>query len=388
MSAAPVIVVGAGIGGLTAALALLRTGNAVVVLEQAPELAEIGAGVTLSPNAMRGYVYLALAEAIAAAGVEPSHQRVQHWCDGRTLLAFERGAKVRAQYGAPYVYIHRADLHSILAGAVLAAGGEIRTGAPVVAARALKECAVAELADGSEVRGPLLIGADGLKSVVRRLFETERPHFTGHVAWRALVPVTTPALKDMADFPGMHIGPGRMAVRYPVRGGTMLNLVFFARQTGWTEEGWTIPAQRSELESTFAEWCEEVQTLIAAAAKHNLFKWAVHARTALARWSIADRVVLLGDAAHAMTPFLGQGAACAIEDAVVLSRALACERSRGAGIARYEAARRERTSLIQRESNLNADRIQGDESDNFGLANLRNEETLGLFEYDAGSVAI
>ncbi len=382
MRAQNIVVIGGGIGGLTAAIALLQAGFAVTLLESAPEFGEIGAGVTLSPNAMRGFDYIGLGEAIAAAGVEPSRQRIQHWADGRTLHSIDRSG-TRAKYAAAYVYIHRADLHAILVCAAIAAGGVLRTGAAAISVDATG----AHLTDGSVVAGDVIVGADGLKSVVRRLFESAQAHFTGHVAWRGLAPVT-PELADLASFPGVHIGPGRMVTRYPVRGGSLLNMVFFARANGWTEDGWSIPSTHADLETTFDGWCPEVMAMIAAAPEKSLFKWAINARTPLENWVIDDRIVLMGDAAHAMTPFLGQGAACAIEDAIVLSRALSKSATTSEGLARYVAARHDRTSFVQAESNANAERMQGDDSDLFGLTKMVNEETLGLFNYDCRTAAI
>lgn len=377
-----ILIAGGGIGGMTAAAALARAGFPVRLLEAAPAFGEIGAGVTLSPNAMRGLDFIGALEAVAAAGVEPQRQRIQHWQDGRTLFAMERGDS-RAKYGAPYVYIHRADLHQILLTIARDAGVKLQAGAPVVAS----EGTTAILADGSRIDADVLIGADGLKSAIRQRFETQPAHFTGHVAWRAVVPMTR-ELAPLGDWPGVHVGPGRMITRYPVRHSRLLNLVFFARSDAWPDEGWTIPAQPGELAATYAGWCNDVQAMIAAAQNVPHFRWAINARTALPHWVVDGRVALLGDAAHAMTPFLGQGAACAIEDAVVLARALTLAETPEAGLQRYEAARHARASFIQAESNANADRMQGADTDMFGLGKLRNEESLGLFDYDCRTVEI
>lgn len=377
-----ITVVGGGIGGMTAAIALAQAGFEATLLEAAPAFGDIGAGVTLSPNAMKGLDHIGVCESVASAGVEPSRQRIQHWQDGRTLVPMER-ASAREKYGAPYVTVHRADLHAILVEAARAAGVALNTGAAVVAT----EGTTAILHDGRRVAGDAIIGADGLKSVVRQRFEPVAAHFTGHVAWRGLAPVDA-GLADLIDPPGVHIGPGRMVTRYPVRGGALLNMVFFARQDGWTEDGWQIPATVEDLRETFTGWCEEVQRMIAAAGQGPLFKWAINARAALPDWTVDGNVALLGDAAHAMTPFLGHGAACAIEDAVVLSRALAASDDIARGLARYVAARKDRASFIQAESNANADRMQGAESALFGLGEIRDEESLGLFEYDARSVPV
>ncbi len=388
VSSKPTIaIVGGGIGGLSAALGLSRAGFSVDVYEAAPAWADIGAGVTLAPNAMRGFDYLGVGEPVAKAGVEPKGQTIRHWQDNRVLFSLERGNQMREQYGAPYVYIHRADLHAILVKAVADAGGRLHIGRAVESVASLEGRAQITFTDGTSADADLLIGADGVKSVVRKLFETTAPHFTGHIAFRGLIPVT-PDVAHLAENPGIHIGPGRLAVRYPVRGGEILNLVYFIRQSGWDEDGWTIRATRTELAELFAGWCDDVHLMISKIDDSKLYKWAINARQPLPTWRIDDRIVLLGDAAHAMTPFMGQGAAAGIEDAVVLTRALQLAPTVGEALARYEAARHERASFIQRESNENADRLQGQESENYGLGGLRNEETLGLFSYDCATVEI
>lgn len=377
-----ITIVGGGIAGMTAAAAIAQQGFAVTLLESAPQFGEIGAGVTLSPNAMKGLDFIGVCEEAAAAGVEPVKQRLQHWQDGRTLVTMDRSTQ-RAKYGAPYITIHRADLHAVLAGAAERSGVTMRTNAGVVGS----EGSTAILADGSTVEGDLLIGADGVKSVIRQRFETKEPHFTGHVAWRTLVPVT-PELQALSDFPGIIIGPGAMITRYNIRKSTAMNLVFFARQDGWNEEGWTTPVDPEEVRKVYAGWCDDAQALIDAACRQPMYKWAINARTALDSWIIDDNVTLIGDAAHAMTPFLGHGAACGIEDAVVLARTLAASGTIAEGLSRYQAARHERATFIQAESNANADRMQGQETDVFGLGQMKDEESLGLFTYDCRTVPV
>ena len=377
-----ILIVGGGLAGMTAAAALAQQGFPVTLLEAAPEFGEIGAGVTLSPNAMKGFDFIGVCEAVAAAGVEPRLQRIQHWQDGRTLVTMDRSSQ-RAKYGAPYVTIHRADLHDVLTDAARRAGVNMRTNALVVSS----EGTTVTLADGSTVSGDVLVGADGVKSVIRERFKAQEPHFTGHVAWRALVPVT-PELQDLSDFPGLIIGPGAMITRYNIRKSTAMNLAFFAMQAGWSGEGWTIPADPAELRQVYAGWGDDAVRLIDAACRQPMFKWAINAHYALPSWIIDGNVTLLGDAAHAMTPFLGHGAACGIEDAVVFARAMAASASASEGLHRYQAARHERTTFIQVESNANAERMQGQETDMFGIGQTKDEESLGLFTYDCRTVAV
>jgi len=377
-----ILIVGGGIAGMVAAAALAQQGFPVTLLESAPQFGEIGAGLTLTPNAMKGLDFIGVMEEAASVAVEPTRQRIQHWEDGRTLVPFDRSGQ-RAKYGAPYITVHRADLHDVLSAAAVRAGVDMRSGAAVVSS----EGTTVTLADGSTVTGDVLIGADGVKSVIRERFESAAPHFTGHVAWRCLVPVT-PELQDLSDYPGIIIGPGGMINRYNVRGSKVMNFVFFARQDGWDQEGWTTPVDPEEIRSVYAGWCEDAQRLIDAACQQTMFKWAINARKALPGWIIDGNITLIGDAAHAMTPFLGHGAACGIEDAVVLARALAASATVAEGLSRYEAARHERATFIQQESNANADRMQGQDTNLFGLGEMKDEESLGLFLYDPRTVDV
>lgn len=377
-----ILVVGGGVSGMTASAALAQQGFKVTLLESAPQFGEIGAGLTLTPNAMKGLDFIGICEAAAAVAVEPSRQRIQHWQDGRTLVAFDRSTQ-REKYGAPYITVHRADLHAVMTSAAVEAGVEMIAAAQVVAS----EGTSVRLADGRTIGADVLVGADGVKSVIRKRFGNDLPHFTGHVAWRCLVPVTA-QISDLSDFPGIIIGPGAMMNRYNVRGARIMNFVFFARQEGWNEEGWAIPADPAELQAIFGHWCDDAQRLLGAATAQPLFKWAINARKPMESWVLDGNVTLIGDAAHAMTPFLGHGAACGIEDAVVLARALAASSSAAEGLARYQQARHARATFIQLESNANADRMQGQDTDLFGLGEMKDEESLGLFTYDPRTVEV
>ena len=380
-----VAVLGAGLGGLTCALALARSGFNVAVYEQAPVLGEVGAGITLSPNASRIVRHLGLADELARLGVIPGKQWTQHWQTGEVLLEYERGPALMATYGAPYTHVHRADLHALLAGAVEAAApASIHLDKRVLA---VTPDGKVSFADGTAIEAEIVVGSDGVRSAVREsLFAPERPHFTGQVAWRGIVPVERLPADVQAMPPGIHIGPQRLFMRYPVRGGSLVNYAAFVELQGWEEESWSIPSTVEELLGHYEGWDRTVREIIAATPSDQLFKWALHARQPLKTW-IAGRVTLLGDAAHAMLPFMGQGAATAMEDGMILARCLSAYGPNEA-LHRYEAARRDRTTMVQTQSRLLGMKFQGKDPESLNMGPIQNEESLGLFGYDATTVAI
>ncbi|MEM7571211.1 MAG: FAD-dependent monooxygenase, partial [Pseudomonadota bacterium] len=226
MTSLDILIAGAGIGGLTAAIALAQRGHSVKVFEQAPQLGEVGAGITITPNSDRVFRALGLSDAIAPHTVTPARQLTQHWQTGDILKDVERGEATAQRYGAGYYHIHRADLHEVLATAFLALAPEgIVLNSP--AQSASPEGAL-RLADGTVHHADLIIGADGLKSRVREsAFETKAPTFTGQVAWRGLVPTEDVDVKAQMDLPGIHIGPKQLFMRYPVRAGALTNYAAF-----------------------------------------------------------------------------------------------------------------------------------------------------------------
>lgn len=380
-----IAIVGAGLGGLTTALALARAGARVRVYEQAPVLAEIGAGITLSPNASRILDQFGLGEDLARLGFVPARQWTQHWQTGAVLRDFVRGEDMQTRYGAGYYHLHRADLHALLTGALLAIDPQaIQLGRRLVRADAP---GAMHFADGSTTSADVVIGADGVRSVVRdSLFQSPPPHFTGQVAWRGIVPVDRLPAAVQALPPGIHVGPGRLFVRYPLRGGALINFAAFVELSGWETESWSIRSSVDELLSHFASWDESVRAFISGTPADQLYKWALHAREPLESWT-TGHVTLIGDAAHAMLPFLGQGAATAMEDGIVLARCLmALERA--PALARYEALRRDRATLIQTQSRLVGLQLQGKNPQSLGKGPVHNEETMGLFDYDAATVPL
>lgn len=380
-----VVIVGAGLGGLTLALALARAGGEPVVREQAPALAPVGAGITLGPNAVKILDHLGLGDRLREEGFSPGRQWTQHWQSGAVIRESERGPELARTYGAAYLHLHRADLHAMLVEALEAAApGALELDQRVVA---VSPDARATFETGGEIGGDVLVGADGLKSVVREsLFGNASPAFTGQVAWRGIVPAERLPERVRALPPGIHVGPGRLFMRYPVRRGALLNYAAFVELEGWTEESWTRRSTVAELLGHFEGWDPAVRAMIEATPADELYKWALFTREPLPTW-ISGRATLLGDAAHAMLPFMGQGAATAIEDGMVLGRCLAGFPPDEA-LRRYEAARRDRTTMVQTQSRLLGLRFQGKDPDSLGRGAIKNEETLGLFGYDAVTASL
>ena len=346
-----VALVGAGIGGLTAALLLRARGVDLVLLEQAESLGEAGAGIQLSPNATRILVGLGLGPALERAACEPQAIEMFEGESGRPLLRLPLQT-ARTRWGAPYLHIHRADLQQILTDALAAEGGaSLRLSSRVAAIDA--DVGVVHLEGGEAVSADAVIGCDGLRSVVRTaLLGDTQPRFTGQTAWRGLV--APDRLPEALRTPGARVwlGPARHFVTYPVRGGALVNFVGIVERRDWRTESWTEQGNPAELAHDFAGWAEPVRAVIAAA--ETAWRWALFDRPPLPRWSFG-RTSLLGDAAHPMLPFLAQGAAMAIEDAAALARHLTAGPGVEAALKAYEGERRDRTARVQALSRRNAD---------------------------------
>jgi len=384
-----VIIVGAGLGGLTAALALLRAGFRVGVYEQAAELGEAGAGVTITPNGTRVLEHLLGAEVVRSVATTPTAGAIKHYRTGAILVETNRGNRMQEQYGAPYCQAHRADLHGALAAAVRAIDPScIHTRCTFGSLEESASGITATFLDGRRAHGDILVGCDGIRSAVRRaLWGEERVTFTGYIAWRGLVPVERlePGLiePDSASF----AGPARTFARYKVRRGTLINYAAFSRRPEWVAESWSVHSGIAELQREFHDFAPEVQAIIAATPPERCFKWGLFDREPLERWT-RGRATLLGDAAHPMTPFLAQGAVMALEDAMVLARALQAAGDWREGLARYEAARRERGAFVMRESHVNARRMYSRDPDNYSSSSHRTAESLGLYAYDPVTVPV
>jgi salicylate hydroxylase len=331
------LIAGAGIGGLTAALALLKRGIEVEVYEQAAELREVGAGLQLAANGTRVLYALGVGEALRALSCEASGKEVRLWSTGETWKLFDLGAVSIERYGFPYFTVYRPDLLDVLAAA-------IRREKPDAIRLGVKCTGFTQDADGvtlnGEARGSVLVGADGVHSAIRQiLFGPDQPKFTGIVAWRGVVPMER-LPRHMARMVGTNwIGPGGHVVHYPLRAGKLMNFVGALDRSDWQVESWSARGTSEEIGRDFAGWHADVQALIRNIPVPH--KWALMVRAPMERWTVG-RVTLLGDACHSMLPALAQGAIMAIEDGFVLARCLR-QFPLPEGLARYENARRERT---------------------------------------------
>jgi salicylate hydroxylase len=384
-----VLIIGAGIGGLTAALALQKVGCHVAVYEKARELGEVGAGVTITPNAGHVLDHLLGREIMQRIGYVPASGAMKHFRTGAVLVDTRRGDGPRRKYGADYSQMHRADLHSALADAVRRSDAQaIHADRCFVGISETPERVTARFRDGHTAEAQILIGADGIRSDVRKaLWGEEQVAFTGYIAWRGLVPTERldPAvvIPDSASF----VGRGKTFARYKVRQGTLLNYVAFSKRDTWAEESWSVHAELAEVQAEFREFCPEVQQILAATPPENCFRWGLFDRQPLAAWT-RGRATLLGDAAHPMTPFLAQGAAMAIEDAMILTRSVAAADNWSEALSRYEAARRERGTFVMLESHANARRMYTRDPDNYTASSHRHEDALGLYAYNPLTVPV
>jgi len=383
MKQSKIIIVGAGIGGLATALSLQRVGFRVAVYEQAAELGDVGAGLTVSPNATHALEFLGLGDVLAAKGHHPRSGKIMHWRTGDVLMHTQRDGSFKKKYGAEYYQIHRADLHNALVEAVLANDpGAIHLNHTLAALKQDGGAVTAVFENGAAVTGDVLIGADGLRSVTRALiYGNEAPRFTGQAAFRGLIPAERVKAAMDAGPSVLTIGPGHTFVRYYLRDHTLVNFVALTRTDAWKEEGWSIPATVDQMLETYGDWHSGVVDIIKATPADKLFKWALFDREPLPRWT-TGRVTLLGDAAHPMLPFLGMGAAIALEDAVILARCFAESSNIDGALKRYEAARRPRATEVTLDSRRQSEIHQGRDPDNYGKGGMGTELRLKYFPYN------
>ena len=347
MSKLSIGIVGAGIGGLCAAIGLLKVGYDVTVFEQTPVFGRIGADINLTPNAVHAIDGLGVGEVLRKTAARPTHRISRMWDTGEETSRIEMSAAAEKKYGAPQLTIHRADLLSALEAKL--PSDVFRMGWKGQSIEQNNDLVSIGFEDGEEQQFDLLIGADGIHSMVRaQMFGAEHPEFTGIVSYRATVP--REKLEGMEDLDAFTKwwGPESTSqiVVFPLTLGQEIFIFATTPQDDWREESWTLQGDVEELKNAYSNFHPEAQALLAACT--HVAKSALYVREPLSNWS-QNRVTLLGDAAHPMVPFMAQGACQAIEDAVVLSRALEnCAKGQlGDCLRSYETARRDRTAKIQ-----------------------------------------
>jgi salicylate hydroxylase len=335
LEAMNIAIIGGGIGGLTAAIAFRQKGATVTLFEQAAEIGEVGAGLQISANAVR---------VLRVMGLNPLN-----WPHNKPhaveLRDFKRGQLVaniamNTSDNAPYLQFHRADLISALYDAAVSAGVDIQLGVQASPEQTGKSTL--------EIEGKpydLAVGADGVRSPIRNQFyDAQEVEFTGNIAWRALI--NTDGLQGTINqSTRVYMGPKKHVVIYPLRDGKMINIVAVEECDKWTEEGWNHNGDPDDLRKIFQGWCPEVETLLAQV--QSPIVWGLFAHPPLQNW-VKERVVLLGDSAHPMVPFIAQGACMAIEDAWVLADQLAKNSDISAALSRYQDIRKPRTARVQK----------------------------------------
>ena len=343
----PIIIVGGGIGGLSAALALAKQGVKSIVLERAPEIMEIGAGIQLGPNGFRAFSRLGVSQAMDEICFRPDAIRLMDSVSGEELSRQTLGQIFEARFGHPYRVAYRADVQQVLLDAVNAIPEliQVRLGDGVARFEQDAGGVTVFMESGATVDGAAVVGADGLWSQVRgQILDAEPPTAGGNVAFRAVLPVEAVPPQVLTNDVQVWIGPGHHLVCYKVRGGTLFNIIAVVESTR-DLSGWDVVGDRADLELGFQGAGQAVQSLIAQIREWRM--WTLRDRDPAPGWS-QGRVTLLGDAAHPMLPFLAQGACMAIEDAVRLADEVArTPADLPAALLAYEAARYERTASVQ-----------------------------------------
>ena len=341
------LIAGAGIGGVTAALALIEAGIDVELYERSGVLSEVGAGIQISPNGVKVLDRLGLRSGLDAAAFRPKALEMRIGRTGARIFSIPMRDEAVRRYGAPYYHVHRVDLLRLLAEALRSrAPNAIRLNKEVESYAQTESGVTLIFIDGTRAKGDVLIGADGIHSRVRAQMLGDTPaRFTGNTAWRIVVPTAKLPEALVPPTACVWVGPGRHAVTYYVRRGELVNFVGVVERTDWQSESWTERGHKADLIADYEGWAKPIARVIGEAT--DCYRWALFDRDPLERWS-DGRVTLLGDACHPMLPFLAQGAVMAIEDAWTLSRKLNSSPSIANALATYEATRKPRTSRVQR----------------------------------------
>jgi 2-polyprenyl-6-methoxyphenol hydroxylase-like FAD-dependent oxidoreductase len=382
-----VVIIGGGIGGLAAALALRRKGIEFEVYEQTPELTTVGASIQLGPNAVRLLDELGFGDQLREIGVRPDAVEYLRWDDGTVLLHTELGAGAERYFGAPELDVHRAELQKKLCA--MLPDRTVRLGQRVLSVQQDDGGVTVVLEDGTTRAADAAVAADGIRSGIRQqLVGAEAPVFSGTVVYRGVIPHDAAHDLHPGRLNQYWLGPRRHGVAYWISGGRELAINCAVQDAEWSLESWTIEAPSSEALPYFDSWHEPLLERIRRAG--TLLRGAVFVRLPLDQW-VFGRVALLGDAAHAMEPFQAQGAAQAVEDAYVLAECLAQLRDVLAGLARYETIRMRRGAELQESSSAAAGVFylpDGTEQRERDLRYSRLHETLPwgprqpIWEYD------
>jgi salicylate hydroxylase len=347
-----IIIIGAGIGGLAAAVALRQRGFEVEIFERSSKLEEAGAGLQIGPNGVKVLRALGLEDELMRNAFEPFSIMSITWDEGRLRFRQPLKAVAREKFGAPYMSAHRVDLHNMLRHAT--GDTPLHLGASCVGAETVGSTAVARFADGSTAEADIVVGADGIRSAIRaQHFGADRPRFTEMMAWRCIVPMECVPTRvgpggEVAIPHGEYfgwIGPNGHVICYPIGAkGDKLNIFGGHVTKQWVEESWSVPSSPDELIAAKAGWNEALLDMF----RHveQVYKWGIYDRDPIARWS-DGRVTLLGDAAHPTMPTLAQGANMAIEDGYVLARTLSAGTADIEGALKaYVAERKPRTDWV------------------------------------------
>ncbi len=384
-----IIIVGAGIGGLVSALCLHKKGYKVEIYEQAGILSELGAGVQLSPNATRVLNHLDLFEDLEPYIFEPNSFQFLNYSSGKVITERKLGEAIKNDFNSPNYDIHRADLQRVLLNKIEAENIDIHTNMKVTNVGNNKNSAFIEV-DEKKIEADLIIGADGIHSKVSdSLFGKKEIIFTGNVAWRMLIPVDLLPKNLILPDTTVWLGPNKHFVTYHVNGGKNLNCVCLVEQDGWLNESWSEKGDIEELKGIYKGWNRTIRTLLEHVDPNTLYRWALHDRLPMEQWS-NGKILVLGDAAHPMLPFLAQGAAMAIEDGAVLANCIDIFDDIDEALNQFEKIRKPRTSYVQSAARRNAKVLHLS-----GLAAILRNLVMGyvgnkifnkLYSYDALSI--
>ena len=368
MTKGNIAIIGAGLGGLSCALALLQRGLTVDVYEAAHAIEETGAGLTLGLGAQHVFRALKLQHKVAAMACPAGNLPFMHYRSGEILMgALDNGDGLPDDGEANIIrHIYRADLQKVLLSAFKELGGTAHTGKRLIQYTQDGQSATAHFSDDTKATASAIIGADGVRSTIRaQMVPNDEPRFTNHVAYRCLVPMARAKPFMGLGRSAILIGPGRSFNRYTMAQGEIVNLAGLVETKEEVPEGWSIAAPQEEVLQAFSDWHPDVTGLIGEAG--DSIKWGLYDRAPLQTWS-DGRVTMLGDAAHAMLPFLGMGAAMAIEDGYVLAQMLAQYETVSSAFSSYEKMRIGRTSEVHEASKRQGEITQSIDPDNFALA--------------------